>query len=93
MAAKKKFKADIETAAEFLQARAGTLIGGEDRVVFDFNMLDFETPTTVGLNCSVKHAQKLVHTTLAALASLGDQPASVLLKVLNKPRGEPFRFQ
>ena len=77
------FQPDIPTAAHFLQARTA-LSGGKKMVYLDFEMLDFEPPTTVDLKCSLTDVRKLVHTCLAALESFGDQPASVLLKVLNQ---------
>jgi hypothetical protein len=84
MAASKEFQPDIPTASRFLQARAA--LDGDGEVVFlDFEMLDFEpSPTTLGLKCSLADVRKLVHTCLKALDSFGDQPASVLLKVLNQ---------
>ena len=76
------FKPDIPTNARFLQARTALAEDGQETIILDFEMSDFETPTTVGLACSLKDARKLVHTCLAALASFGDQPASVLLEIL-----------
>jgi hypothetical protein len=84
MVANKHFQPDIPTAAHFLQARTA-LDGCEEVVLLDFEMLDFEpSPTTVGLKCSLADVRKLVHTCLMALESFGDQPASVLLKVLHQ---------
>jgi hypothetical protein len=84
MAANKNFQPDIPTVAHFLQARTA-LDSGHEVVLLDFEMLDFEpSPTTVGLKCSLADVHKLVHTCLKALDSFGDQPASVLLKVLNQ---------
>ena len=85
MIANKDFEPDIPTAAHFLQARAG-LDGEEEFAFLDFEMLDCEpSPTTVGLKCSLDDLRKLVHTSLAVLDFFGDQPASVLLKMLNPP--------
>jgi hypothetical protein len=86
LAANKDFEPDITTDAEFLHARTA-LVDGEEVVLLDFNMLDFDTPTTVGMRCSLAHVRKLVHTCLKALDSFGDQPAHVLLKVLNQGNG------
>jgi hypothetical protein len=41
----------------------------------------------MGMKCSLNDVRKLVHTCLAALKSFGDQPASVLLKVLKQGKG------
>ncbi len=85
MTADINFKPDFETAAEFLQVRTA-LINKEKTVILDFKMLDFDpSPTTAGLQCSLDNTRKLVHTCLKALANFGDQPASVLLKMLNRP--------
>ena len=84
MAANKDFEPDIETAAHFLQVRTA-LEGRKKLVLLDFEMLDFDpSPTTVGLKCSLAEVRAVVHSCLAALESFGDQPASVLLKVLNQ---------
>ena len=84
MVAKKNFQPDIPTAAHFLQARTA-LVNGDKVVILDFKMLDFDpSPTTVGLKCPLDNVRKLVHTCLKALESFGDQPASVLLKVLKQ---------
>ena len=84
MKADKHFQPDIATSATFLQVRTA-LSGGEEAVLLDFEMRDFEpSPTTVGLKCSLADVRKLVHSCLKALESFGDQPASVLLKVLNQ---------
>ena len=83
MVAEKGFQPDIPTSAKFLRARTAQ-DGVKQVVLLDFTMLDFETPTTVGLKCSLDNVRKLVHTCLKALDSFGDQPASVLLKVLNQ---------
>ena len=85
MAADKSFQPDIPTRADFLQARTA-LDGGKQVVLLDFQMSDFESPTTVGLKCSLDDVAKLVRTCLKALDSFGDLPASVLLKVLNQPQ-------
>jgi hypothetical protein len=87
MAPDKDFQPDISTAATFLQGR--TALDGANQVVWlDFEMLDFEpSPTTVGLKCSLPGVRKLVHTCLKALGSFGDQPASVLLKMLESGGG------
>ena len=51
-------------------------------------MVDFDpSPTSVGMKCSLDDVRKLMHTCLAALKSFGNQPASVLLKVLNQGKG------
>jgi hypothetical protein len=86
MVASKDFQPDIPTAAQFLQARTA-LDGGEKVVILDFKMLDFDSPTTVGMKCPLDNVRKLVHTCLKALESFGDQPASVLLKVLKQSGG------
>jgi hypothetical protein len=83
MVAEKGFQPDIPTSANFLRARTA-LDGGNKVVLLDFKMLDFDTPTTVALKCSLTDVRKLVHSCLAALDSFGDQPASVLLKVLKQ---------
>jgi hypothetical protein len=85
MVADSNFEPDITTSAIFLQARTAIDGEGEQAVLPDFEMLDFRSsPTTVGLRCSIKNVQKVVHSCLRALESFGDQPASVLLKVLNQ---------
>ena len=84
MVPNRNFTPDIPTAAHFLQARTA-LDRCKEVVLLDFEMLDCEpTPTTVGLKCSLADVRKLVHTCLKALESFGDQPAHVLLKVLNQ---------
>jgi hypothetical protein len=87
--ADKNFKPDIETGAQFLQARTALQVAenGEPKTILDFNMMDFEpSPTTVGLACSLDDIHKLVHTCLVALGSFGDQPAGVLLKTLRRTK-------
>lgn len=87
MASGKKFEPAFTTTANFLQARTA-LVENEKVVILAFEMLDFEpSPTTAGLTCSLDNVRKLVHTCLKSLESFGDQPASVLLKVLNRNRG------
>lgn len=84
MAPNKDFQPDIPTSAHFLQARTA-LDGEKQLVLLDFEMLDFEpSPTSVSLKCSLADVRKLVHTCLKALESFGDQPAAVLLKMLNQ---------
>ena len=84
MALNKDFQPDIPTAAHFLQARSA-LDGEKQLVLLDFEMLDFEpSPTSVSLKCSLADVRKLVHTCLKSLESFGDQPAAVLLKMLNQ---------
>lgn len=82
----KDFEPDIDTTANFLQARTA-LVDGREVVLLDFEMLDFEpSPTTVAMRCSLDNIRKLAHTCLKALESFGDQPAAVLLKVLDDNR-------
>lgn len=84
MVAEKNFRPDISATAHFRQARTA-LDQGDAVVLLDFEVVDLEpAPTTVGLKCSLDDIRKLVHTCLAALESLGDQPASVLLDLLNQ---------
>jgi hypothetical protein len=87
MAANRDFQPEIQTKANFLQARTAIDADGEQVVLLDYEMLEFDpSPVTVGMKCSLEDIRKLVHTCLAALDSFGDQPASVLLKVLNSNR-------
>lgn len=89
MKANKNFEPDIETAADFLHARTALQGDRHDKpvVILDFSMLDFEpSPTTVGLVCSLDDTRKLVRTCLVALESFGDQPASVLMKILRQKK-------
>jgi hypothetical protein len=80
----KEFQPDLTTAARFYQARTA-VNRGEVVVLLDFTLLDCEpSPTTAALECSLDDTRKLIHTCLAALASCGDQHASVLLKVLRE---------
>ena len=75
---------DFTTVAHFLKARTG-LDGPKEFIILDFEMVDFDPPlTSMGMKCSLDAVRKLVHTCLAALKSFGDQPASVLLKVLKQ---------
>jgi hypothetical protein len=75
---------DITTAARFLRARTG-LDGADEVVLLDFAMLDFDpSPKTVGLKCSLNDLRQLAHAGLKALAFFGDQPATVLLKMLEQ---------
>jgi hypothetical protein len=84
MANRKDFEPDFTTPATFLLAQTA-LAEGETVIRLNFEMADFDPPlTTMGLSCSLDNIRKLVHTCLAALDSVGDQPASVLLKMLNK---------
>jgi hypothetical protein len=84
VAADKKFVPDFATPANFLQARTGIDPRGEF-VYLDFEMADFDPPlTTMGIKLSLDSLRELVHTSLAALDFFGDQPASVLLEVLNQ---------
>ena len=79
------FQPDIPTRANFLQARTA-LINGEEKIILDFEMLDLDSPTSVGFECSLDNARKLVHTTLASLKFFGDQPAAILLGVLRQAK-------
>jgi hypothetical protein len=75
---------DFTTVAHFLKARTG-LDGPKEVIILDFEMVDFDPPlTSMGMKCSLDDVRKLVHTCLAALKSFGDQPASMLLKVLKQ---------
>jgi hypothetical protein len=91
MAPDKHFEPDITSTARFYQAR--TTMGGNGdwpAVLLDFTLLDVEpSGFTVGLRCSLDEVRKLVHPCLAALNSLEDQPASVLLQVLEMRRMRP----
>ena len=50
----------------------------------DFELLEFDpSPVSVTMQMSLDDVRGLIHTGLQALASLGDQPASVLLGVLD----------
>jgi hypothetical protein len=86
MAANKNFTPDIQTSANFLQARTA-LDEQKEVVILDFEMLDFEpSPTTVGMKCSVNNVGEIIHTCLIALESLGDQQAMALLQLLNQSK-------
>lgn len=63
MAPDRKFQSDIPpTAANFLQARAA-LDGAKQLVFLDFEMLEFEPPsTTMTIKCTLADVRKLVHT-------------------------------
>ena len=79
------FRANIESEARFLQARTA-LDGAREVVLLDFEISQPGAKSiTIGLACPLKSVRTLVHTCLKALDSFGDQPAGVLLKVLNRP--------
>jgi hypothetical protein len=87
MGGKPHSEPDFTTVAHFLKARTG-LDGPKEVIILDFEMVDFDPPlTSMGMKCSLNDVRKLVHTCLAALKSFGDQPASVLLKVLKQGKG------
>ncbi len=80
----KDFEPDIETNADFLQAR--TALDGEDAcIILDFRMLDFEPrTTTVGLVCGLHDVRRVASICLQALASFGDPTAAALLRMLDR---------
>jgi hypothetical protein len=87
MAGNTRSEPDFTTVAHFLKAVTG-LDKHKEFVRLDFEMVEFDPPlTTMGMKCSLDDVRKLVHTCLAALEFFGDQPAAVLLKVLNEGKG------
>jgi len=93
MAAKKTLQPDISTRARVLQVRAGMDADKQKPFVrIDLEMLDSEpSPTTISLKCTLDDVRKLVHNCLKALDFFGDQPASVMLRVLKKDDPLPGR--
>jgi hypothetical protein len=84
MTADRDFEPEVTITAEFIQAR--TAVDGDRPIVFLGFKLDECEPEriTISLNCSISDMQSLIKTSLRALASFGDQPASVLLTMLDK---------
>jgi hypothetical protein len=89
--ADKKFEPDITSTARFYQARTTKGADGDKpAVLLDFTLLDVEpSGVTVSLRCPLDEVRELDHTSLAAPASLGDQPASALLQLLEESMGRP----